>query len=144
MAINLNNVVLGGRLVRNVEVKKTTSGISTATFTIAVNRPTSKGKEAVADFISCQAWRSQADFLEKYAHQGSEIVVEGRVQTRNYEGKDGKKVYVTEILCNRVSIASGSGSGTSNNSEPEEPIEPSSDMADEPEQMIVHSDDLPF
>lgn len=103
----INNVVLVGRLTKDVEVKKTQSGLSVASFTIACDRRLSQeqrnNNEQSADFISCVAWRGSADFLGNYAHKGDTVGVEGRIQTRNYD-RDGQKVYVTEIIANSVSI----------------------------------------
>lgn len=103
----INNVVLVGRLTKDVEVKKTQSGLSVASFTIACDRRLSQEQknngEQSADFISCVAWRGSADFLGNYAHKGDTVGVEGRIQTRTYD-RDGQKVYVTEIIANSVSI----------------------------------------
>lgn len=103
----INNVVLVGRLTRDVEIRKTQSGLSVASFTIACDRRLSQeqknnGKQS-ADFIGCVAWRGSADFLGNYGHKGDTVGVEGRIQTRSYD-RDGQKVYVTEIVANSVSI----------------------------------------
>ena len=103
----INNVVLVGRLTKDVEIKKTQSGLSVASFTIACDRRLSQeqknNNEQSADFISCVAWRGSADFLGNYAHKGDTVGIEGRIQTRTYD-RDGQKVYVTEIIANSVSI----------------------------------------
>lgn len=103
----INNVVLVGRLTKDVEVRKTQSGLSVASFTIACDRRLSQeqknNNEQSADFISCVAWRGSADFLGNYGHKGDTVGVEGRIQTRTYD-RDGQKVYVTEIVANSVSI----------------------------------------
>lgn len=103
----INNVVLVGRLTKDVEVKKTQSGLSVASFTIACDRRLSQeqrnNNEQSADFISCVAWRGSADFLGQYSHKGDTVGIEGRIQTRSYD-RDGQRVYVTEIVANSVSI----------------------------------------
>ena len=103
----INNVVLVGRLTKDIELRKTQSGLSVASFTLACDRRLSQEQknngEQSADFISCVAWRGSADFLGRYAHKGDTVGVEGRIQTRNYD-RDGQKVYVTEIIANSVSI----------------------------------------
>ena len=103
----INNVVLVGRLTKDIELRKTQSGLSVASFTIACDRRLSQeqrnNNEQSADFISCVAWRGSADFLGQYSHKGDTVGVEGRIQTRNYD-RDGQKVYVTEIIANNVSI----------------------------------------
>ena len=103
----INNVVLVGRLTRDIELRKTQSGLSVASFTVACDRRLSQeqrnNNEQSADFISCVAWRGSADFLGNYAHKGDTVGIEGRIQTRSYD-RDGQKVYVTEIVANSVSI----------------------------------------
>ena len=103
----INNVVLVGRLTKDIELRKTQSGLSVASFTVACDRRLSQeqrnNNEQSADFISCVAWRGSADFLGNYAHKGDTVGVEGRIQTRTYD-RDGQKVYVTEIVANSVSI----------------------------------------
>ena len=103
----INNAVLVGRLTRDIELRKTQSGLSVASFTIACDRRLSQeqknNNEQSADFISCVAWRGSADFLGNYGHKGDTVGVEGRIQTRSYD-RDGQKVYVTEIVANSVSI----------------------------------------
>lgn len=118
MSININKVVLVGRLTKDIEVKKTSSGLSFTTFTVAVNRPYSSKNaqgqptQPTADFINCVAWRQSADFLGKYASKGSLVSVEGRIQTRSYDGNDGRKVFVTEVLAEHVEVGSTSGNGS--------------------------------
>lgn len=102
----INRVVLVGRLTRDVEVRKTSGGLSVATFTVACDRRTSGSaqNQQTADFISCVAWRQAADFLGQYARKGALVGVDGRIQTRNYDGQDGRKVYVTEVVCDNVRL----------------------------------------
>lgn len=95
----INNVVLVGRITKDIELRKTQSNISTVSFTLAVDG----FKKDNVDFINCVAWRQSADFLAQYASKGALIGVEGRITTRNYEGKNGK-VYVTEVTCDHVEI----------------------------------------
>ena len=103
----INRVVLVGRLTRDVEVRKTASGLSVATFTVACDRRMARGQDGnnqqSADFISCVAWRQAADFLGSYARKGALVGVEGRIQTRNYD-RDGQKVYITEVVCDTVNL----------------------------------------
>lgn len=112
----INNVVLVGRLTKDIELRKTSSNISTCTFTLACNRKYTSGNNngPTADFISCVAWRQSADFLAQYASKGSIVGVEGRITTRNYEGQNGK-VYVTEVTCDSVQLIGGSKSNASSN-----------------------------
>ena len=102
----INRAVLVGRLTRDVDVRKTQSGISCAMFTVACDRNRKKDEnsnEPTADFISCVAWRQPADFLGQYAHKGSLVGVDGRIQTRTYE-KDGQRIYMTEVVADQVRL----------------------------------------
>lgn len=101
----MNKVILIGRLARDPELRTTPSNISVATFSIAVSRPfTQAGVQPETDFINCVVWRRGAENLAKYCRKGSQIAVEGRIQTRNYTANDGSKRYVTEVLCENVTF----------------------------------------
>ena len=95
--LNLNKVILGGRLTAEPELKTTTSGVSVATFTIAVNRRYSK-EEQITDFINCTAWRQTAEFICRYFHKGSSICVSGEIQTRKWTNDNGENRYATEVI----------------------------------------------
>ena len=99
----MNKVILIGRLTKDPELKKTNSGLSYVQFNLAVNRNyVSKSGEKQADFINCVVWRTQADNLVKYIKKGGLIGVEGEIQTRTYDDKNGTKKYITEVLCNSI------------------------------------------
>ncbi|EDN9946126.1 single-stranded DNA-binding protein [Listeria monocytogenes] len=99
----MNRVVLVGRLTKDPELRYTPAGVAVATFTLAVNRPFKNGQgEQEADFIQCVVWRKPAENVANFLKKGSLTGVDGRVQTRNYEGNDGKRVYVTEIVAESV------------------------------------------
>lgn len=103
----MNKVILMGRLVRDPEVRYT-SGNNTmvATFQIAVNRRFAKqGEERQADFFQIVAWDKTGEFCSKYFKKGQQVGVIGRLQTRNYDDKDGKKVYVTEVVAEETYFA---------------------------------------
>lgn len=122
----INRVVLVGRLTRDPDLRYTASGVAVANFTIAVNRPFSNQQgEREADFVNCVIWRKPAENLANYMSKGSLIGVEGRIQTRSYDGQDGKRVYVTEVAAdsvqfleskgsNRQASSSGDGQGSGN------------------------------
>lgn len=101
-AFNLNRVILGGRLTHTPELKTTASGISVCSFTVAINRRTAKGEESKADFIDCVAWRETAEFVSRYFVKASSICVEGYLQQRSWEAKDGTKRTVTEVQVDRA------------------------------------------
>lgn len=95
----INNVVLVGRLTRDVELRYTPQNQAVGTFSLAVNRNfKSQSGEREADFVNCVIWRQLAENLANWAKKGALIGITGRIQTRNYEGQDGKRVYVTEVV----------------------------------------------
>lgn len=95
----INRVVLIGRLTKDPELRYTPNGVAVATFTLAVNRIfANQSGEREADFINCVVWRKQAENMANYLRKGSLTGIEGRIQTRNYENQEGKRVYVTEVL----------------------------------------------
>jgi single-strand DNA-binding protein len=117
--ININSVTLVGRITKDIELRKTSSNTSVCNFTVAVDRrfQSQQNGGQSADFINCIAWRQSADFLSSYASKGTIVAVEGRIQTRSYDGQNGK-VYVTEVVADNVQIISnrqGAGAQTSNN-----------------------------
>lgn len=115
----MNKVILIGRLARDPELRTTPTNVSVATFSIAVSRPfTPQDEQQGTDFINCVIWRRQAENLAKYCHKGSQIAVEGRIQTRNYTAQDGSKRYVTEVMCDNITFL-----GNSNKSEEKTPGE---------------------
>lgn len=151
----INRVVLVGRLTKDIELKKTTNNISTCNFTLACNRRFQSNQPGAqnADFINCVAWRQSADFLANYASKGSVVGVEGRIQTRSYDGQNGK-VYVTEVVCDSVQLIGASKNPSEKAYEPKPqtftPSEESyvddsleDDFSDTPS-LDISSDDLPF
>ncbi|MDT0112156.1 single-stranded DNA-binding protein [Listeria booriae] len=111
----MNRVVLVGRLTKDPELRYTPAGVAVATFTLAVNRNfTNQAGEREADFINCVIWRKPAENVANFLRKGSLAGVDGKVQTRNYEGQDGKRVYVTEILAESVQFLEPRGTGAGN------------------------------
>lgn len=99
----MNRVVLVGRLTKDPDLRYTANGVPVATFTLAVNRTfTNQQGEREADFINCVIWRKPAENVSNFLKKGSLAGVDGRIQTRNYEGQDGKRVYITEVLAESV------------------------------------------
>lgn len=99
----INKVILIGRLIRDPDMRSTLSGISSCSFTLAVERSfTNQQGEKEADFIPIVAWRKLAETCGKYLAKGRLVAVVGRIQTRNYEDKNGQKRYVTEIIADEV------------------------------------------
>ena len=104
---NLNISMLIGRLTNDVELKQTPSGVSVASFSIAVNRRYTKGEEAQADFINCVAWRNTAEFIAKYFQKGSAIFIKGAIQTRSWTDNNGNKRYATEVVADEAQFVEG-------------------------------------
>ena len=101
----MNTVQLVGRLTKEVDLKFTSSGTAVGSFTIAVNRSfTNQQGDREADFINCVIWRKAAENLASFTRKGSQIGIEGRIQTRNYENQQGQRVYVTEVVVNNFHL----------------------------------------
>lgn len=100
----MNKIIIKGRITKDVEVRYTqTSNTAVVTFTVAVNRDFVKqGEERQTDFINCVAYSKTAEFISKYFGKGQEILLVGRIQTRNYEDDNGQKHYVTEVIVENV------------------------------------------
>ena len=103
----MNKVVLMGRLTREPEVRYTQgeNSLAVARFTLAVNRKYKNNGKEETDFISCVSFGKTAEFAEKYLHQGTKIVVCGRIQTGSYTNKDGQRVYTTDVVTEEVEFA---------------------------------------
>lgn len=111
----LNRVILIGRLTRDPELRYTPTGVAVTQFTLAVDRPfTNQSNEREADFIPVVTWRQLAETCANYLRKGRLTAVEGRIQVRNYDNNEGKKVYVTEVVADNVRFlesASSRGEG---------------------------------
>ncbi|WP_323703524.1 single-stranded DNA-binding protein [Mammaliicoccus sp. Dog046] len=106
----INRVVLVGRLTKDPEYRVTPSGVQVATFTLAVNRTfTNQQGEREADFINCVVFRRPAENVNNYLSKGSLAGVEGRLQSRSYENQEGRRVYVTEVVCDSVQFLEPKG-----------------------------------
>lgn len=155
----MNRVILIGNLTKDPELRYTPSGTAVATFTLAINRPRSnQAGEREADFINIVAWQKLADLCATYLRKGRQAAVEGRLQTRSYDNKEGKKVYVTEVVAENVQFlgaktgeggstpgydpgfgGGGSRSGRGNDNDPfNDPF------ADAGKPINISDDDLPF
>lgn len=118
--MNLNKVILGGRLVANPELKYTKTDAPVTSFTIAVDRKYSKDGEKKADFITIVAWRQTAEFICKYFLKGSAIIICGELQTRSWKDADGKNRYITEVVASEASFAESKKNSEANSSPAEE------------------------
>ena len=101
----MNSVQLIGRLTKDLDLKYTSSGTAVGTFTLAVNRQfTNQAGEREADFINCVIWRKSAENFANFTRRGSLVGITGRIQTRNYEENDGKRVYITEVVADNFTL----------------------------------------
>ncbi|REH78474.1 single-stranded DNA-binding protein [Staphylococcus felis] len=112
----LNRVVLVGRLTKDPDFRTTPSGVSVATFTLAVNRNfKNKDGEQQADFINCVVFNKQAENVKNYLSKGSLAGVDGRLQSRSYENQEGRRIFVTEVICDSVQFLDSKNNNQSNN-----------------------------
>ena len=116
----MNKVFLIGRLTRDPELRYTSSNIAVATFSLAVNRNfTNNSGEREADFINIVVWRKQAENVKNYLSQGSQVAIDGRIQSRSYDGEDGKRRYITEVIADNVEFLGTKKSNQGNNYAPQ-------------------------
>ncbi|WP_134683600.1 single-stranded DNA-binding protein [Brevibacillus migulae] len=152
----MNRVILIGNLTKDPELRYTPSGTAVTTFTLAINRPrTNQAGEREADFINVVAWQKLADLCATYLRKGRQAAVEGRLQTRSYDNKEGKKVYVTEVVAENVQFlgaragegGTGFDPGFGGGSKPSRgnDNDPFGDpFADAGKPINISDDDLPF
>ncbi|WP_288777105.1 single-stranded DNA-binding protein [uncultured Mitsuokella sp.] len=100
----MNKAIIIGRLTKDPEVRYTQSGNTVATFTLAVDRRVSKDKPKEADFIPCVVWGKTAEVVERWCKKGKQLAIEGRIQARSYDAKDGSKRYVTEVIVSELEL----------------------------------------
>ncbi len=143
----INKAILMGRLTRDPELRHTNSGTPVCSFSIAIDN--GYGDNRTTDFINCVAWNKTAEFVEKYFTKGRMIIVVGRIQTRTWEGQDGKKNYATEVVASEVSFGESKRSADDGAST----FAPSMSAASVPEMpeaaeddfvTLETNDDLPF
>ena len=163
----MNKVFLIGRLTRDPELRYTSSNIPAASFSIAVNRNfTNQNGEREADFINIVVWRKQAENVKNYLTKGSQVAIDGRLQTRTYDGQDGQKRYITEVVADNVQFLdtknSGNNGGTTYNGGNQSfgnptpydfaqptPSAPTTDVSSDPfadfgSSIEISDDELPF
>ena len=112
----INRTILVGRLTRDPELKRTANDAAVVSFTLAVNRQfTNSQGEREADFINCVIWRKAAENFVKFTSKGSLVGIDGRIQTRNYENKQGNRVYVTEVVVDNFSLLESKNANSNDN-----------------------------
>lgn len=134
----INRVVLVGRLTKDPEFRTTPSGVNVANFTIAVNRTfTNSQGEREADFINVVVFRKQAENVNNYLSKGSLVGIDGRMQSRSYENKEGQRVFVTEVVADSVQFLEPKNSNKQNNNQ-------DNGFANANGPIDISDDDLPF
>lgn len=147
----INRVVLVGRLTKDPEFRTTPSGLDVAMFTLAVNRNfKDKNGEQQADFINCVVFRKQAENVNKYLNKGSLAGVDGRLQSRSYENKEGQRIFVTEVVCDSVQFLEPKNAQASNNNQSNNQVQQrekalqSENPFNNSNNFDMDTDDLPF
>lgn len=147
----INRVVLVGRLTKDPEFRTTPSGLDVAMFTLAVNRNfKDKNGEQQADFINCVVFRKQAENVNKYLNKGSLAGVDGRLQSRSYENKEGQRIFVTEVVCDSVQFLEPKNTQPSNNNQSNNQVQQrekalqSENPFNNSNNFDMDTDDLPF
>ena len=151
----INKAILMGRLTRDPELRHTGTGTPVCSFSIAIDN--GYGENRQTDFINCVAWNKTAEFVSKYFTKGRMIIVIGRISTRSWEGQDGKKNYVTEVIANEVSFGESKRSQDEGGNRPSDngaaysapvasatPQMPQDLSADDFSPLLDTDDDLPF
>lgn len=140
----LNRIILIGRLTRDPELRYTPAGVAVTQFSLAIDRPFTggNGKEKEVDFINIVTWRQLAETCANYLRKGRLTAVEGRLQIRNYDNNEGRKIYVTEVVADNVrfleSAKNNSEPSSNNNSHNQDPFQ------DDGKPIDISDDDLPF
>lgn len=142
----INRVILTGRLTKDPELRYTSSGAAVGTFGLAVNRQfTNANGDREADFINCVIWRKSAENFANFTHKGSLVGIDGRLQTRNYENKQGQRIYVTEVIVDNFSLLESRGNDKGTNQGNKMANKSQSDpFAGNGQAIDINSDDLPF
>lgn len=147
--LNLNKVIIAGRLTSDIELKQTPSGVFVTSFSIAVNRRPRKNEDGTqaeqqADFITCVAWRKSAELISKYFHKGSSICVVGNLQTRTWEDTNGNKRYATEVIVDEVNFVDSKSDNASYAPQTSAPTAQTLDGSKMNFEVVSNEEDLPF
>lgn len=149
-SLNLNKVVLCGRLTADPELKQTQSGVPVVSFTLAINRRyqgrnnDAASNQPTADFISVVAWRQTAEFISKYFRKGSSLCVTGSIQTRNWQDQQGQKRYATEVVADEAMFVDSKSEGGPSAESYNAPSFSSTPASAPKFEELKTDDDLPF
>lgn len=141
----LNRVILIGRLTKDPEMRYTPSGVAVTQFTLACDRPFANNGEKETDFIPIVTWRQLAETCANYLRKGRLCAVEGRIQIRNYENNEGRRVYVTEVIADNVRFLESNREGNGQREASSQTRTNSRDpFSDDGRPIDISEDDLPF
>jgi len=140
----MNHVILIGRLTKDPELRTTTNNTAVCNFTLAVNRRFAKEGQQQAGFINIVAWRATAEFCSKWFRKGQQVAVVGSIQTRSWDGEDGKKRYATDVVTNEVYFADSKKESTDYRDSYEPPEMPTEPQSKGNDFYPVDDDQLPF
>lgn len=150
----MNKVILVGRLAQDPDLRTTTTGKSVCSFSVAVDRRFKQEGQPTADFFNIVAWGRQAEVIHQYLTKGRQIALSGRLQTRNYVGRDGNKRYVTEVVLEEFDFIGsrndngggyrGNNAGGSGQNTAESSNMPLDDDFDDDFHLMADDDDVPF
>jgi len=153
----MNKVFLIGRLSRDPELRHTGNGTAVCQINVAISRPVAQGRDPETDFINVTVWNKPAENVARYLSKGRQVAIEGRIQTRNYDNNEGKKVYVTEVIASNVEFLGSANDNNrsmnvgQNDSNPFDFVEPTetTSVDNDPfasfgEKVEISDNDLPF
>lgn len=137
----MNSAQLIGRLVKDPQLRYSSNNVAIVKFTLAVNRTfANKDGERDADFISCVAFKQNAENLSKYQKKGNRIAISGHIQTGSYEDNDGKRIYTTDIVCDNIQFLEPKQYNSEEAKQVQRDIQPKS----KGESLDISESDLPF
>ena len=141
----MNKVLLIGRLTKDPELRYTQSGTAVASFTLAVNRRFSnQSGEREADFINCVAWQKSAEFVANYFRKGQQKALEGRLQVRSYDGNDGQRRWVTEVVAEQIEFVGSKNENGSGRQDYQNNNASAGSSLGLGEEIVFDDNDLPF
>lgn len=145
----MNKIMLIGRLTKDPELRYTQSGSAVASFTLAVNRRfANQNGEREADFINCVAWQKTGEFVANYFKKGQMMALEGRLQVRSYDGNDGQRRWVTEVVAEQIEFVGPKEGGSNASSAGKQDYRPSNNSLDTGfglgEEIVFDDNELPF
>ena len=141
----MNKVMLIGRLTKDPELRYTQSGTAVASFTLAVNRRFSnQSGEREADFINCVAWQKSAEFVANYFRKGQMMALEGRLQVRSFDGNDGQRRWVTEVVAEQIEFVGSKNENGSGRQDYQNNNASAGSSLGLGEEIVFDDNDLPF